>query len=136
MIIIVNNCENVLLEPKLLPSELHHPGLAIWPYVIGIAGIFLPIFSGIIIFSIDSYYWNLSCSKCIAKSFVIYPDNVLQTYTYNSPMTFQSGISSDVIEIAGILVCIVIRLPTGLPPTPWSSVLYFSICEYFEKLTS
>ena len=50
-------------------------------------------------------------------------------------MTFQSAISSDVIGIVGILVCIVIRLPIGLPPIPWYCVLYFSICEYFEKLT-
>ena len=33
-------------------------------------------------------------------------------------MTFESAISSNVIGIAGILVCIVVRLPTGLPPAP------------------
>ena len=32
-------------------------------------------FSGIIIFSMVSYYGNITCSKCISKSFVIYPDN-------------------------------------------------------------
>ena len=31
-------------------------------------------------------------------------------------MTFQSGIESTVTVIAGILVCIVVRLPTGLAP--------------------
>ena len=37
-------------------------------------GAFLPQFSRIIIFSLDSYYRDLSCSKSITKSFVIYPD--------------------------------------------------------------
>ena len=48
-------------------------------------------------------------------------------------MTFQSAIPSTVIVIAGILLCIVVRLPIGLPPAPQSCVLYFCICEYFEK---
>ena len=48
-------------------------------------------------------------------------------------MTFQSAIASTVIEIAVILVCIMVRLPIGLPPAPQSCVLYFFICEYFEK---
>ena len=50
-------------------------------------------------------------------------------------MTFQSAIASTVIVIAGILVCIVVGLPIGLPPAPQSCVLYFCICEYLEKLT-
>ena len=33
-------------------------------------------------------------------------------------MTFQSAIASDVTVIAGILVRIVVRLPTGLPLAP------------------
>ena len=35
-------------------------------------------FSGIIIFSMDSYYRDITCSKCITKGFVIYPDNDIQ----------------------------------------------------------
>ena len=31
--------------------------------------------SGIFCFTIDSYYMDLSCSKTITKSFVMYPDN-------------------------------------------------------------
>ena len=50
-------------------------------------------------------------------------------------MTFQSAIASTVIVIAGILVCIVVGLPTELPSAPQSCVLYFCICEYWEKLT-
>ena len=48
-------------------------------------------------------------------------------------MTFQSAIASTVIVIAGILLFIVVRLPIDLPPAPQSCVLYFYICEYFEK---
>ena len=33
-------------------------------------------------------------------------------------MTFQNDIVSIVIVIAGILVCMVVRLPIGLPPAP------------------
>ena len=33
-------------------------------------------------------------------------------------MTFQSAIASTVTGIAGILVCIVVRLPIGPPPVP------------------
>ena len=33
-------------------------------------------------------------------------------------MTFQNAIVSIVIVIAGILVCMVVRLPIGLPPAP------------------
>ena len=33
-------------------------------------------------------------------------------------MTFQSAIASTVTVIGGILVCIVVRLPKGLPPAP------------------
>ena len=43
--------------------------------------------------------------------------------------------TSNIILIAGILMCIVVRLPKALPATPWSCVFYFSRCEYFEKLT-
>ena len=50
-------------------------------------------------------------------------------------MTFQSTIASPVIVIAGILVCIVVGLPIGLPPAPQSCVLCLCICEYLEKLT-
>ena len=50
-------------------------------------------------------------------------------------MKLQSAIASTVTVIAGILVCIVVRLPIGLPPAPWPCVLYFCMCEYFDKLT-
>ena len=50
-------------------------------------------------------------------------------------MTFESAIASTVIVIVGILVCIVVRLPIGLPLAPQCCVLYLCICEYFEKLT-
>ena len=50
-------------------------------------------------------------------------------------MPFQSAIASTVIGIAGILLCIVLRLPIGLPPAPQSCVLYFCICEYVQKKT-
>ena len=50
-------------------------------------------------------------------------------------MAFQSAIASTVIVIAVIIVCIMVRLAIGLPPAPQSSVLYFCICEYFEKQT-
>ena len=49
-------------------------------------------------------------------------------------MTFQNVIVSIVTVIAGILVCMVVRLPIGLPPVPLSCVLYLCICEYSEKL--
>ena len=94
-----------------------------------------PVWPGIIIFSIGSYYRDLSCSKSITKSFVSYPVNEIQAYKYNILMTLQSAIASTVRVIAGILVCIVLRLPTGLPPALQSCVLYFCIYEYFEKLT-
>ena len=69
------------------------------------------------------------------KSFVSYVVNEIQAYKFNILMTLQRAIASTVIVIAGVLVCIVVRLPTGLPPAPRSCVLYFCICEYFEKLT-
>ena len=75
-------------------------------------------FSGIIIFSIELYYGDKLCSKCMTKSFVSYPVNAIQAYKFNILMTLQSAIASAVTVIAGILVCIVVRLPIGLPPVP------------------
>ena len=49
-------------------------------------------------------------------------------------MTFQSVTSSNVIGIAGILVCVVVRLPTGLPPAPWCCILYSFKCENSKKI--
>ena len=57
-------------------------------------------------------------AKCITKSFVNYLVNDIQAYKYNILMTLQSAIASTVTVIAGILVCIVVRLPIGLPPAP------------------
>ena len=92
-------------------------------------------FSGMIIFSMELYYGDQLCSKCMTISFVSFLVNKIWAYKYNILMTLQSTIASAVTVIAGILVCIAIRLPIGLPPAPWSCVLYFCICEYFEKLT-
>ena len=75
-------------------------------------------FSGIIIFNMELYYGDQFCSKCMTKSFVSYLVNDIQAYKYNILMTLQSAIASTVIVIAGILVCIVVRLSTGLPPAP------------------
>ena len=69
-----------------------------------------------IIFSIELYYGDQLFSKCMKKSFVSYPVNEIQAYKYNIIMTLQSAIANTVIVIAGILVCIVVRLPIGLPP--------------------
>ena len=74
--------------------------------------------SGIIIFSMELYYGNQLCSKCIRKSFVSFPVNNIQAYKYNILMILQSAIASTVTVIAGILVCIVVRLPIGLPSAP------------------
>ena len=52
----------------------------------------------------------------MTKSFVTYPVNVIQAYKYNTIMILQSLIASNVIDIVGISVCIVVRLPIGLPP--------------------
>ena len=81
-------------------------------------GSFSAQFSGIIIFSIELYYGDTLCSKCMTKSFVSYPVNDILAYKYNILMTLQSAIASTVTVIAGILVCIVVRLPIGLPPAP------------------
>ena len=54
----------------------------------------------------------------MTKSFVSYPVNDIQTYKYNILMTLQSAIETTVTVIVGILVCIVVRLPIGLPPAP------------------
>ena len=86
-------------------------------------------------FSMELYYGDQLCSKCMTKSFISYPVNDIQAYKCNTIMTLQSAIASNVTVIAGILVCIVVRLPIGLPPAPWSCVMYFCICEYLEKLT-
>ena len=75
-------------------------------------------FSRIIIFSIELYHGDQLCSKCMKKSFVSYPVNEIQAYKYYILMTLQSAIASSVIVIAGILLCIAIRLPIGLPPAP------------------
>ena len=55
---------------------------------------------------------------------------------YNNLLTHLSTTASNVILIVGILVCIVVRLSIALPSAPWSCVLYFSTCGYFEKLES
>ena len=65
-------------------------------------------FSGMIIFSIELYYRNQLCSKCIKISFVSYLVNEIQAYRYNILMTLQSAMASTVTVIAGILVCIVV----------------------------
>ena len=49
--------------------------------------------------------------------------NDIEAYKYNILMTLQSAVASTVTVIAGILVCIVIRLPIGLSPASWSCVL-------------
>ena len=41
-------------------------------------GDFSAQFSGIIIFSMDSYYRDRTYSQCITKSFAMYPDNDIQ----------------------------------------------------------
>ena len=71
-----------------------------------------------IIFSIELYYGDQICSKYIKTSFVSYTFNEIQAYKYNILMTLQSAIASTAIVIAGILVCIVVRLPIGLPLVP------------------
>ena len=98
-------------------------------------GFFCEIFSRIIIFSMELYYGDQLCSKCMKKSFVRYLVNEIQAYKYNILMTLQNAIATTVTVIAQILLCIVVRLLIGLPPAPWSCLLYFCICEYFEKLT-
>ena len=52
------------------------------------------------------------------KFFVSFPVHKIQAYIYNILMTLQSAIASTVTVIAGILVCIVVRLPIGLLPEP------------------
>ena len=94
---------------------LHMIGLL--PIVRGGGG-FSVQFSGIIIFNMELYYGDQLCSKCIRKSFVSYPVNDILAYKYNSLMTLQSAIPSTFTVIPGILVCIVVRLPIGLPPAP------------------
>ena len=44
--------------------------------------------------------------------------NEIKAYKYNILMTLQSAIASTVTVIAGILVCVVVRLPIGLPSAP------------------
>ena len=91
-------------------------------------------FSGMIIFSMELYLGDQLCSKCMRKSFVSYPVNKIEAFKDNILMTLQSAIASTVTVITGILVCIVLRLPIGLPPAPWSCVLWFCIYEYLERL--
>ena len=52
------------------------------------------------------------------KSFVSYPVNEIQAYKYDILMTLQIAIACTVTVIAGILVCIVVRLPIALPLAP------------------
>ena len=66
----------------------------------------------------ELYYGDQLCSKCMTKNFVSYPVNEVQAHKYNILMTLQSAIASMVTVIAGMLVCIVVRLPIGLPPAP------------------
>ena len=66
----------------------------------------------------ELYYGDQLCSKYITKSFVSYLVNDIEAYKYNILMTLQSAIASTVTVIAGILVCIVVRLAIGLPPAP------------------
>ena len=81
-------------------------------------GWFSAQFSGMIIFSMELYYGDQLCAKCMTKNFVIYPVNDIQAYEYNVLMILQSATASTVTVIAGILVCIVVRLSIGLPPGP------------------
>ena len=64
----------------------------------------------------ELYHGDPLCSKCMKKSFVSFLVNKIQAYKYNILMTLQSAIASTVTVIAGILVCIVVKLPIGLPP--------------------
>ena len=66
----------------------------------------------------ELYYGDQLCSKHMTKSFVSYSVNDIQAYKYNILMTLQSAIACTVTVIAGILVCIVVRLPIGLPLAP------------------
>ena len=75
-------------------------------------------FSGMSIFSMELYYGDQLSSKCMKKSFVNYPVNDIEAYKYNILMILQSAIASTVTVRAGILVCIVVRLPIGLPSAP------------------
>ena len=75
-------------------------------------------FSGIIIFSLELYLGHQLCSKCTKKSFVSYSVNEILAYKDNTLMTLQSSLASKVTVIAGILVCIVVGLPIGLPYAP------------------
>ena len=75
-------------------------------------------FSRIIIFSMELYFEDQLCSKCIRKSFVSYPVIMIQAYKYCILMTLQSTIATTVTIIAGILVCIMVRVPIGSPPAP------------------
>ena len=64
-------------------------------------------FPGIIIFSMELYYEDHLCSKCVTKHFVIYLVKDIQAYKYNILMTLQSAIASTVtaepklLEISG-----------------------------------
>ena len=53
----------------------------------GGGGGFSAKFSGIIIFSMELYYGDQLCSKCIKKSFVSYLVNDIEAYKYNILMT-------------------------------------------------
>ena len=116
-----------------IPHVWHEPGLSWKGRKEG--GGFSAQFSGIIIFSMELYYSVQLCSRYMTETFISYPVNNIQAYKYNILMALQSAIASTVTVIAGILVCIVVRLSIGLPPVPWPCVLYFCVCECFEKLT-
>ena len=55
----------------------------------GRGGGFSAQFSGFIIFSIELYYGDQICSKCILKSFVSYPVNEIQADKYNILLTLK-----------------------------------------------
>ena len=82
-------------------------------------GLFCPIFRNHY-FSLEVYLGDQLCSKCTKKSFVSYSVNEIYAYKDNILMTLQSSLASKVTVIAGILVCIVVGLPIGLPYAPRS----------------
>ena len=97
-------------------------------------GAFLLNFQESLFFSMELYLGGQLCCKCMTKSFVSYPFNNIQAYKYNILMKLQGAIASTVIVIAGILVCIVVRLPIGLPPAPWSLCLVLLYMGVFWKV--
>ena len=80
-------------------------------------GAFLPNFQELL-FLAWNYTMGTNFVQMYKKKFVSFPVNEIQAYKYNILMTIQSAIASTVTVIEGILVCIVVRLPIGLPPAP------------------